>query len=168
MASVKIKIGPADNGRRMPLEDFIDAEAVGAYRYELARGVVEVTEVPNDPHAQIVHNTHEALSEYGRHHPGLVRRLVHASDVQLIIPEWESERHPDLSVISRDAEPNARNRRMPRLVIEVVSPGREARDRDYVAKSEEYLTFGIEEYWIADPKLSQMTVRNREGDPPSR
>ncbi len=45
-------IGPADHGRTMTLEEFLDAEAEEGYRYELARGVLEVTQVPNDLHRQ--------------------------------------------------------------------------------------------------------------------
>ena len=62
MATTRIQIGPADHGRRMTLDEFREAEEEPGYRYELARGVLEVTEVPNDPHGQIVDNLHEAVS----------------------------------------------------------------------------------------------------------
>ena len=51
-----LRIGPADNGRVMSLEEFREAEVEEGYRYELARGVLEVSEVPNDPHGKIVWN----------------------------------------------------------------------------------------------------------------
>ena len=55
MATVNaIRIGPADHGRRMSLEEFREAEEEEGYRYELARGVLEVTLVPNDPHGVTV------------------------------------------------------------------------------------------------------------------
>ena len=38
----------------MTLEEFREADVEEGYRYELARGVLEVTEVPNDPHGEIV------------------------------------------------------------------------------------------------------------------
>lgn len=161
MAGVKMKIGPADQGRTMSLADFIDAVVVSGYGYELGRGVVEVTEVPNDSHGQVVDNLREAISQFRRENPEVIRRVPEGSGVQLVIPEWESERHPDLSVIFLNTPPNERGRRMPRLVIEVVSPGRSARDRDYLTKREEYLTFGIEEYWIVDPELRQVKVNSR-------
>ena len=62
MATVQTRIGPADQGRRMTLDEFRDAEEEPGYRYELARGVVEVTQVPNDPHGQIEDNPSAALS----------------------------------------------------------------------------------------------------------
>ena len=47
MATVNaIRIGPADHGRRMSLEEFREAEEEEGYRYELARGVLEVTLCP--------------------------------------------------------------------------------------------------------------------------
>ncbi len=36
-----IKIGLADRGRAMSLEEFMEAEETDGYRYELARGVLE-------------------------------------------------------------------------------------------------------------------------------
>ncbi|MGF1493731.1 MAG: Uma2 family endonuclease [Microcoleaceae cyanobacterium] len=46
----------------------------------------------------------------------------------------------------------------PRLVVEVVSPGKENEDRDYRYKRSEYGARGIAEYWIVDPMRKQMTV----------
>ena len=49
-----LRVGPADNGRRMTLDEFREAEVEEGYRYELARGVLEVREVPDDDHGQVV------------------------------------------------------------------------------------------------------------------
>ena len=40
-----LRIGPADRGRTMTLEEFLDADVEEGYRYELARGVLEVNQV---------------------------------------------------------------------------------------------------------------------------
>ena len=37
------------------------------------------------------------------------------------------------------------------LVVEVVSPGKANRERDYTAKRAQYAARGIPEYWILDP-----------------
>jgi Uma2 family endonuclease len=55
------------------------------------------------------------------------------------------------SIITPDLPP-------PALVIEVVSPGKENRDRDYRYKRSEYAARGIGEYWIIDPQQSQVLV----------
>ena len=49
-----VRIGPADNGRTMTLDEFREADVEEGYRYELARGVLEVTEVPDDYHGQVI------------------------------------------------------------------------------------------------------------------
>lgn len=40
----------------------------------------------------------------------------------------------------------------PLLVLEVVSPGKRNRDRDYRFKRSEYAARGIAHYWIIDPQ----------------
>jgi hypothetical protein len=49
MSVVKRRIGPADHGRFMTLDKSLEAGEEPGYRYELARGVLEVSEVPDVP-----------------------------------------------------------------------------------------------------------------------
>ena len=56
MATLRTRIGPADHGRLMTLDEFHDAQEQPGYLYELAQGVLEVVEVPGDDHAQVVDN----------------------------------------------------------------------------------------------------------------
>ena len=55
------------------------------------------------------------------------------------------------ATITRDMPP-------PALVIEVVSPGKANRTRDYRYKHTEYAARSIAEYWIIDPQKRQVTV----------
>jgi Uma2 family endonuclease len=48
---------------------------------------------------------------------------------------------------------------IPEIVIEVVSPGSE--QRDYVEKREEYLAFGVREYWIVDADRQELLILQR-------
>ena len=50
------------------------------------------------------------------------------------------------------------------MVMEVVSEGAEANERDDVTKREEHLALGIREYWIVDPQALVITVLVRDGD----
>ena len=162
MSTTRIQIGRDDHGRTMALEEFREAEEEPGFLYELARGMLEVTEVPGDDHWQIVHNLHEMFSAYSRLHPGAIRRIGHGSDVRLIIPVLESDRHPDLGVALRDDPRDDRKRLRPSLVAEVVSPS--SKTRDHQDKRQDYLIYGVNEYWIVDPIQRQVTVLTRQGD----
>jgi len=159
-----LRVGLADNGRTMTLEEFRDAETEEGYRYELARGVLEVSEVPGDNHGHIVWNLLSALANFHRDHPGLISRCGGGSEFRLWIPEMVSGRHPDVSVALRGTPKDHRGRRPPTLVAEVVSEGAEAHRRDDQTKRQEYLAFGLREYWIIDPDARRVTVLIREGE----
>ena len=73
-----------------------------------------------------------------------------------------SGRNPDVAVVLRGTPKDHRGRRPPVLAVEVVSDGGEA--RDYQTKREEYLAFGLREYWIVDPQARRVTVLIRDGD----
>ena len=158
---LRIRLSPADNGRAMTLDEFREADEEEGYRYELARGVLEVTEVPNDPHGEIVCNFYNALAHYWRIHPRVIHRYGGASEFRLWIPGMISGRNPDVAVVLRNAPKDVRGRRVPALAVEVVSSGGET--RDYVTKREEYLVFGLFEYWIVDPGSKSVTVLLRDG-----
>lgn len=165
MATVTpLRIGPADHGRRLTMQEFLDAEEQGGYRYELARGVLEVTQIPSDWHAAIVWLLLDRISQYGRAHPGAFRYAGSGGDFRFWMPQWPSGRHPDAAVVPRGAARDAHGRRIPALAIEVVSEGKEAHDRDYVAKRGEYLAYGLLEYWIVDRFQKRVTVLMRDGD----
>jgi Uma2 family endonuclease len=50
------------------------------------------------------------------------------------------------------------------LVMEVVSPGTEGRQRDLVEKRDVYAKAHVSEYWIVDPEHDLITVLALEGD----
>jgi Uma2 family endonuclease len=146
----------------MTLEDFLEAEEEPGYRYELARGVLEATEVPDDPHGQVVWNIQRLIYEYTKQHPGMIRRSGGAGEFRLWLPGMISGRNPDVAIVLQGTAPDHRGRRPPSIVFEVVSEGGEA--RDYLTKREEYLAFGLREYWIVDPRDRKVTVLVRSGD----
>src|SRR4051812_44823004 len=140
----------------MTLEEFRKAEGLEGYRYELARGVLEVTEVPNDPHWQIVSNLSGHFHHYKADHPGVILRIGGGGECRVWVPEMASGRNPDLAVVLHGTPKDERGRRPPSLLVEVVTRGGE--DRDYQEKRAEYLAFGAREYWIVDPQLRQVVV----------
>ncbi|MHC5544565.1 Uma2 family endonuclease [Singulisphaera rosea] len=159
-----IRIGPADHGRRIALQEFWDAEEEAGYRYELARGVLEVTNVPGESHGLIVCSFYGALERYRQAHPATIQRYGGAGEFRLWLPTMASGRNPDVAVVLKGTPADSRGSRPPSLVVEVVSAGAEAHARDYVTKREEYLAFGIHEYWIVDSIRRRILVLVRDGD----
>ena len=164
VATSTIRIGPADHGRSMTLEEFLEAEEEDGYRYELARGVLEVTQVPDDPHGLVVWNLLAAIADYSHAHPDVIYRAGGGSEFRLWLPALISGRNPDVAVALRGTRKDWRGRRRPALAFDVVSEGREAHERDYVTKRAEYLAYGLLEYWIVDLQTKTVTVLIRDGD----
>jgi Uma2 family endonuclease len=162
MSTVKIKIGPHDNGRRMSLADFEFAEVQEGYLYELGRGVIVVSDVPNPPHLAQVTAIRRQLLAYDLANPGRIYTVASGNECKLLVFDLESERHPDLTVYKTPpprADSKVWRSWVPELVIEVVSP--DSHERDYQEKREEYLALGIKEYWIFDAERQEMRVLQR-------
>jgi Uma2 family endonuclease len=158
----KTIIGPSDNGRRMSLDEFETAEGVEGHLYELSRGEVVVTDVPNPLHGDIVFALRQQLGGYAVQRPDVAHRVFGGAECKLLIEPTQSERHPDLALYktARPADDSSVwSIWVPELVVEVVSPGSE--HRDYVEKAEDYLHFGVREYWIIDAARRTITTHRR-------
>lgn len=159
----KSKIGPRQHGRKMSLKAFEFAQVEEGYLYELARGYVVVSEVPNFAHMRQSSLIRKRLDVYDSMNPGIVYEILVSMESKVLIPDWESERHPGIAVYLTPPKVK-KDRTMwrtwtPDLVIEVVSES--SRDRDYTEKRDEYWTLGVKEYWIVDAKLQQVLVLRR-------
>ena len=125
-----LRIGPADHGRRLKLDEFIAAEFEEGWVYELARGVVEVTEVPGPWHGRIVDWLARMFIHYDEQHPGRINYRAGGAECRMRLPGMVSDRHPD-QAIYLDPEPSDHKvwtKWVPHIVVEVVSPGGEQRD----------------------------------------
>ncbi|MEM9508732.1 MAG: Uma2 family endonuclease [Cyanobacteria bacterium P01_E01_bin.35] len=94
-------------------------------------------------------------------------RLVRHKDTEIVVTGNRTRvRMPDLLILTEELLAAIGGKRAtitsdmpsPVLAVEVVSPGKANRDRDYRYKRSEYAARGILEYWIADPELSKVTV----------
>src|SRR5207245_1089408 len=92
MTTTVIRLGPADHGRRMSLADFEHAQVEEGHRYELGRGVVIVSDVPNPRHLVQVNAIRVQLMTHG-----LVRKepfyILSGSECKVLVEQHESERH---------------------------------------------------------------------------
>jgi Uma2 family endonuclease len=167
MGKLMTKIGPADKGRRMSLDEFEHADVVDGHLYELSRGVVPVVEVPKRLHLAQVSAVRRQFSLYEAMNPELIHAIAAGSECKLLIDDLDSERHSDLAVyltpppIKEDR--NFWRRWIPELVVELVSPS--SRQRDYHEKPEEHLRFGVTEYWIVDADARALVVMRRVRGP---
>jgi Uma2 family endonuclease len=163
MAKPRIKIGPADQGRRMSLADFEPAKVRGGYLYELSRGIITVSDRANRRHLLALDVVRHQLYAYKLAHPDLELLILGGSECNLLIPVFESERHPDLSV-DLTAPPPIDDATLwrhwfPEFVVEVVASC--ARHRDCEEKPAESLRLGVKEYWIIDGPERLMVAMRR-------
>jgi len=163
IAGTQVKIGPRHQGRRMSLKAFEFAQVETGHVYELARGMIVVSEAPNFRHMRAVAAIRKYLILYQALNPSEVYEVLASMECKVLVAELESERHPDIAVY-KSAPRRTRGRTMwrtwvPDLVVEVVSPG--SADRDYVEKREEYWARGVKEYWIVDLSQEQVLVLKR-------
>lgn len=90
---------------------------------------------------------------------------VRGHGLELEVQGEPKNRFPDLTIIREEhiAQLSQRNTirlsmAPPLLVVEVVSPGELQRERDYIAKRQQYQACGIPEYWIVDPQTQTVLV----------
>lgn len=151
-------VGPEHHGLPMAYEEFIEADFQDGWLYELARGIVIVTQVPGIRHGMIVFRLAKLFILYDAAHPGAIKYQSAGSDCRLRLEGMKSDRHPDQAIYLQPYPkgPHLWARWVPEIVVEVVSAS--GPDRDYVMKREEYLAAGGREYWILDPMLRRLTV----------
>ena len=145
----------------MTLDRFDRARGRGGYVYELNKGVIEVTDVPHPRHFALLQEVRNQLIAYQLAHPDAVHSVMGSQDSKILLAADQSERHPDISVyLSPPPEvDDVWSLWVPAIVVEVVS--KSSSRRNYQDKPAEYLSFGIDEYWIVDGAKNQMTVLSR-------
>ncbi len=92
-------------------------------------------------------------------------RRVRGHGLELEVNGEPRNRYPNLTILREQhieqlAKRNTFRLSMlpPLLVVEVVSPGKLQRNRDYVAKRTQYQDCGIPEYWIIDPQAQTILI----------
>ena len=131
-------------------------------RYELVDGVLVEMPPESEENNDIARTL---LFELAKHFP--VSLLAYKDTEVEVMGRRATCRIPDLLVHTEESKAAlagtaratiTRDMPPPALVIEVVSPGKMNRDRDYRYKRTEYAARGMAEYWIVDPETRQVTV----------
>jgi Uma2 family endonuclease len=124
---------------------------------ELTDGYLEVLPMPTLLHQLIVDYLHALLKAHIK--TGIGGLVVFAPLPVRFRPDLYRE--PDIVYLCPDRVTAMGTAKYPRgadLVIEVVSEGDEARERDYNSKRAIYAEHGVREYWIVDPQLQKICV----------
>jgi Uma2 family endonuclease len=162
MSTTTLKIGPADDGRAMSLDDFDRAEGEGGYLYELSRGIVTVVDVPQPRHLEQINAARKQFVANDVANPGRVYCVGGGAESKILIAALESERHPDITIYRTPPPKRGADvwwEWVPEIVVEIVSPS--SRRCDYREKPDEYLRFGVREYWILDADKRELLVLKR-------
>ncbi len=149
---------------KLTFEEYLDYDDGTDNRYEWVDG--ELVALPPESWENSKISLY-LLFEFGKLLP--LNRLCH-KDTEIAVSASQT-RLPDLMAISSElaAILKAAQRGTitldmppPDLVVEVVSPGKANRERDYTEKREQYATRGISEYWIVDPNDQVVVVLRLE------
>jgi Uma2 family endonuclease len=124
-------------------------------RYEIFEGELVVTPSPNEAHQTAVVNLLLVLASYVKQHQ-LGKILSAPFDVYF---DEETVVEPDLLFVSSSRlsiieKQNIRG--APDLIVEVLSPKTEDRDRGF--KFRRYAQEGVKEYWLVDPEKQFVEV----------
>ncbi|MBF2034277.1 MAG: Uma2 family endonuclease [Leptolyngbyaceae cyanobacterium T60_A2020_046] len=140
-------------------------------RFELVRG--ELVELPpeSEPNNWLANYLQFLLVAANVAPLRLIK--IHALELQVPVlqPNDAANRYPDL-VVLRPEHLELTQRRLtitrdmppPRLVVEIVSPGKTNRDRDYVSKRAQYGALRVPEYWLVDPVAQTVMVLSLAGE----
>ena len=140
----------------------LDACPEDGNRYELIEGELFVSRAPRLPHQLVLQRLQGAFFNYLESNPiGLVVPGAGAvfSEYDAVIPDLVFVRNERWDNIVA----NERFVGAPDLVIEVLSPGPENRQRDLFVKRQLYAKYGVEEYWVVDVENRSVLIHRLVG-----
>jgi Uma2 family endonuclease len=166
-----VKIGPADQGRPMTLDEFLSGDYQEGYHYEIIDGKLYVSPPPNLPEDFVERWLNGKLWLYSQQHPESINYVTPKSRVFVPGKARVTAPEPDLAAfhdfpLKRPIRTLRWQDASPVLVAEVLS--KDDPDKDLVRNVELYLIVrSIKEYWLLDtredPERPLMTVYRRHG-----
>ncbi|HMF35445.1 MAG TPA: Uma2 family endonuclease [Isosphaeraceae bacterium] len=151
-----LRLGPGDSGRSLSAEEFAEAEFEPRWSYEREEGRLVVMPPDSPEHDLSSEPMRDYLGAYRLAHPELVESVISECWVRVAAG---TDRIGDIGVfLVANRSGLARPQRVPELIFEVVSPGRAARERDYVKQRGEYYQLGVLEYVVIDRMRRRVTV----------
>ena len=131
-------------------------------RYELIGGELFVSRAPGISHQRILQNLQFEIGRYLQDHS--VGVLVPGAG--MILSDYDAV-IPDLAFVGNErwdeVVTGEKFTRAVDLVIEIISPGKENRERDLTVKRQLYAKFGVQEYWIVDSENQCVLIYRLQG-----
>jgi Uma2 family endonuclease len=154
------RLSRLSNGRLMTPDEF-DAVTVydDRYRYELVHGVLVVTPIPGAGESDPNEELGRFLRNYQADHPqGSVLDMTLAEQYVYLA---DSRRRADRLIWTGLGRVPVREKDVPTIAVEFVSNRTRDRKRDYEEKRHDYLSLGIQEYWVIDRFKRTLSVFRR-------
>ena len=145
------------------LEEFLEMDKENEHRLEYFDGEVVYLEPPSVKHQQVLLNIAAEFRNYFKGKSCEV--FISPLDVWLTNKEKTTKVkvQPDLIVIcDKTGLMENAYEGLPALVIEIISTSNQTHDR--IRKYSTYMEFGINEYWMVNPKLKTVEVYVLEKD----
>lgn len=148
-----VKLGPADHGRAVTLDEFHAGDYDEGYRYEIIEGRLYVSPMPRFEQDWLEQYVLDMLKEFTRRCPQAINKVTNKARVY--VPGDPDATIPEPDVAAYRNFPRRRRSHVnwrdvsPILVVEILSP--EDPDKDLVRNVDLYWRVpGIEEYWVFD------------------
>lgn len=129
--------------------------------YEIIDGELFAGRSPHRKHQRVIGKLYRALDEWSEE-SNLGEPIIDAglvlSDSDNVIPDLVWVTNETLTAFEDEA---GHLTRVPELVVEILSFGKDDIRRDREAKRKLYSTQGVKEYWIADRRAKQLEVYRR-------
>jgi Uma2 family endonuclease len=151
-----LKLGPADHGRELTLEEFLSGDYAEGHRYELIDGRLYVSPQANFPHDLLVRWLFRKLDHYAEQHEDVINYVSFGARV--FVPDRDDVTCPEPDIAAYRKVPLHRppedvdwQNLSPILVVEVLSP--DELDKDLVRNVELYFQVpSVREYWVLDTR----------------
>lgn len=165
------RLGPADQGRRMTLAEFLASDSQDGYQYELIDGRLYVAPEAELPQGRIEHWINKRLSRYADDHPEVINFVYNKARVFIPNRPGVTNPEPDLAAYRKfplhlPLSAVRWQEVSPLLVGEVLSL--DDPDKDLVRNVDLYFQVpSIKEYWVLDtredPDRPKLHVYRRHG-----
>ena len=163
-------LGPADHGREMTFDEFVQGDYEGGYKYELIDGSLYVTPEADFDHDWMGMNVLRTLLRYSEDRSDVINWV--STHARVFVPGAERTTAPEPDIAAYQGFPLEKGRHVqwrdvsPILIVEVAT-GDEAAETDLDRNVELYLRVpSVQEYWAFDlrEELPELIVHRREND----